>query len=237
MSQLSVSECTFNDNNLEYIRESLSDLFFKKERCDFFAEKDIMFASFYVDDDLEAVAKEELADKIADVICVAYKYAYFEKEIVLGGLSGAEKEILLSSLISADVDDDKRYVKSVLDFGDEVSLDGVYNFRIAPLRKKWREITGYIPSYFTGDELKEFVCYLIGEKRGKKVYVEDERVYDRRYNRLRRSDLIPEGKGLKLVKEVLLSGAGEVVVKGSLPQADERYLKEYFGEKILLVRG
>lgn len=237
MSLISVSECAKNNNNLVYINESLSDLFFKKEQCEFSSDKDIYFANFYVDDDLFPVAREEIADKIADVICVAYKYEYFEDEIMLGGLKSLDKEILLSSLISADIDDDKRYVKSVLNFGTKISLDGFYNFRIAPLRRKWREIIGYIPSYFTEGELKEFVSYLIGEKRGRKVYVENEKVYDRRYNRLKRSDLIPQGKGLKLVKEVLLSGAGEVLVKGKIPEKDEKYLKEYFGEKILLVHG
>ena len=96
---------------------------------------------------------------------------------------------------------------------------------------KWEEIAGYIPPYFSNFELKEFITYLIGEKKGKKVFVESGKVYDKRFNRLKRVNLLPSGQ-LGVIKEILISGASEIELKGNLPENEEKYLKEYFGDKI-----
>lgn len=224
---------TFNNNaNVIYIRESLSDLFFKDGNIKVVADKTRVGLLLNVDDEYERIARDELFDKISDVIAVGYKYNFFRQTISLEKMQQEQQELLLSSIISADLEDDKRYIKNKLyNLNNECAIDGLYNFRLKRLVSKWREISEYIPNYFTEKELKDFIIYLIGEKRGKKVFVDGDCVYDRRYNRLKKVNLLPEGN-LKVIKEILISGASEIELKGILPKVDELYLKEYFGDKI-----
>ena len=109
-------------------------------------------------------------------------------------------------------------------------MDGVYNFRLKPLKKKWGEVASYIPTSFLNTQLKEFITYLL-ENRKKRVYIDCGRVYDSHYRRLRRSMLLG-GDGVEIVREVLLSGCGEVELCGDIPKDDEFYLKEYYSDKI-----
>ncbi len=238
MSSLYISECSENTTNIIYLKEGISDVFVNLNIAKIYADKHRTVGIFNFDDDIYERAKDLIRDKIADVICVAYKYSLFEDKINLRGLSTLHKEFLLSSLISADIEDDKRYIKAKLSFENNYcAIDGFYTFKIKPLIKKWHEITEYIPGYFSERELKEFITFLIKEKRGKKVYIENDKVYDKKYNLLKRSDLIPNANGFKLFKEILLSGAGEIFLKGDLPIKEAEYLKEYFDGKISYIRG
>lgn len=232
MSLLCVSDNFNNNNNVLYIRESLSQLFNKAGKIKIFADKFRAGLTVSVDEEFEKIAKEDLFDKICDVITIGYKYNFFDNHIKLNGMKKEHQQLLLASIISADFDDDKRYVKNKLNFVDKnVAIDGFYEFRLKNLRNKWREIANYIPEYFAESELKSFIVYLISEKSGKKIMIDGDKVYDRRLNRLKRAELLPDGD-LKVIKEVLLSGASEIEIKGELPFEDEIYLREYFGDKI-----
>ena len=82
------------------------------------------------------------------------------------------------------------------------------------------------------------MCASIKEKQGKKVYIENERVYDKNFNRLQRCLLtnldIDEAR---VIREVILSGSGEVELNDKPSEIDEYYLKEYFGDKIRFGKG
>ena len=110
----------------------------------------------------------------------------------------------------------------------------MFNFRMKPLKEKWKEIAGYIPSGFTESQLKDFVKYLIKDKNGKRVYVDNGKVYDKRFNRLERTKLLLSDSGeFNLVKEILLSSAGEVELCTEVAKKEENFLKEFYGEKII----
>lgn len=180
----------------------------------------------------------EVEDKISDVVAVNYKYEYFKKKIHPKGINGLKYEFLLDALICADLDEDKRYVRAKMSRCDEYSIDGTFNFRMTPLKNKWEEIVGFIPDYFAEDQLREFIIYILKEKQGKKVYIENERVYDKNFNRLQRCLLtnldIDEAR---VIREVILSGSGEVELNDKPSEIDEYYLKEYFGDKIRFGKG
>ena len=173
--------------------------------------------------------KGEVEDRIADVIAVRYKYAYFRKNVRFEGLDGFETELLRAALIAADLDEDKKYIIRRLRNFEEYAIDGIYNFRLAPLKRKWNDIVGYIPPYFSNGQLKDFVKYLLGEKRNKRVIVENGEVYDENYNKLDRVSLTDGGEDGKIVREVLLSASGKVSVRGNLPSADEKYIRAFYG--------
>lgn len=241
MNVLRISEEVENVNNLNYISDGIPEVIVDRESrsIEDTGKRVVLDLSLKdeSDDDKMKIFRRELCDKISDVICIAYKYHAFNGKIKALGLDPTEREILIASVISADLEDDKRYVKSRIGFGYDYAVDGLYNFKLQPLKCKWEEIAEYIPDYFTPEELKEFVSYLIGEKKGRKIYIDGETVYDGKCRKLERSRLIPGGPSRKIVKEALLSGAGEICVIGKLAEYDVASLRKYFGDKILLSRG
>mgnify|MGYP004649824105 CR=1 FL=1 len=241
MNVLRISEEIENVNNLNYISDGIPEVVVDRDSRSVESTKKRVILDLNLkdesDDDKMKILKRELFDKISDVICIAYKYQAFNGKIKAMGLTPNEREILIASIISADLEDDKRYVRSRIGFGYEYAIDGLYNFKLQPLKCKWEEIAAYIPDYFTPEELKEFVSYLIGEKKGRKIYIDGETVYDGKCRKLERSRLIPGGSSRKIVKEALLSGAGEICVIGKLTECDVEGLRKYFGDKILLSRG
>jgi hypothetical protein len=147
------------------------------------------------------------------------------------GLSKEEKEILFAGLIAADLDDDKKYSFERLKLYTDMPIDGIFNFRLSPLKNKWKDIVQYVPVGFMNTQLKEFVTFLIENKK-KRVYVDCGKVYDSHYRRLKRTSLL-EGDGVKIVREVLLSNCGEIELCGEIPKEDEYYLKEFYSDKII----
>ncbi len=234
MKEIIITESALKCKNLIYLQNSLVDiveqinakfnLINASNRCEY----KISIPDGYYD-----IFLLELKDKIADVIAVNYKYSYFKRNLKITGLSSLDKEILLTALISADIDEDKKYVFKKLRMFDNFAIDGIFNFRMKPLKEKWKEIVGYIPSGFTGNQLKDFINYLLKDKTGKRVYVDGNSVYDKRFNKLSRVSLLTSDSGqLNLLKEILLSGAGEVELLNPINSLDDCYLKEFYKNKL-----
>lgn len=237
MSFFYVSDCYDNNNNIMYVRENLSELFFKPDKSRLVADRHRVGLYLSAAEEVSRPATEELLDKLCDVLAIGYKYDFFIKKVKTVGLCEKDKELLIAALIAADYDDDKRYIRTrmgLCDFsGDfQFAIDGFFNFRLLALKNKWNEVAEYIPEYFSRKELGDFISYLLCEKRGKRVIIDGEKVYDKRFNRLKRSALAGGKSGGGVVKEAILSGAGEVEVKTRPKAEEERLLKEYFGDKV-----
>ncbi len=226
-----VTESASRRGNIEYLKKTLSrqisafggsySIDEQGDRCYFLAKIDNVHAKYFT---------PTLEDKLADIIAIKYKYDYFKKHIRVGGLKPVEYELLLSAMISADIEEDKRYARGKLT-SSPYAIDGSFNFQMKPLLEKWQEIVGYIPSYFASYQLKEFISYIIDEKKGSRVFVVGDNVYDSHYNRLIRANLT-EDSDCHLIKEIILSNSGEVELSSPLPEQDEFYLKQFFGNKI-----
>ena len=179
--------------------------------------------------------KAEIEDKIGDVIAIKYKYAFLKRYLRTIGLTPYENEILHVAIIAADIEEDKRYTVRKLRAFENFSIDGIFNFRLQPLKNKWREVVSFMPFFFTGSQLCDFVSFILGEKRGKKVLIEGDRVYDANFNRLTRSSLI--SSDFDVVKEALLSHSANVEVVKSVSSREERELKRYFGARVCFLSG
>lgn len=234
MREIKITESALKSKNLIYLQNTLVDIVeqinakFKlindKNRCEYL----VSIPDGYFD-----VFSVELKDKLADVIAVNYKYCYFKRNLKITGLSSLDKEVLLTALIAADIDEDKKYIFKKLRLFSEYAIDGIFNFRMKPLKEKWKEIIGYVPNGFTDSQLKDFVGYLLKDKTGKRVYIEGSSVYDKRFNKLSRVSLLTSDSGkLKILKEILLSGAGEVELLNPIDDMEDSYLKEYYGDKV-----
>lgn len=236
MTSITVTEKDYNDSNLLYVQTGASELFthadcrVKSDSVGGRAVLTVNCSEYYSD-----IIKSEVSDKLAEIVAIKYKYEFFKKYLHVSGLNNVEKEILITSLIAADLEDDKKYAFDRIKNNAFVALDGIFNFRLKPLKKKWQDVVSYVPTCFLNSQLKEFISYLIENKK-KRVYVESGRVYDSHYRRLKRSSLL-EGDEIKIVREVLLSNCGEVELSGAIPKEDEYYLKEFYTDKIFFSSG
>jgi len=168
---------------------------------------------------------------IGDIIAISYKYNFLKKYVAASYLSNLEREVLLTALISADFADDKKYVIKKISSLENFSIDGIFNFRIAPLIDKWTEVVSYIPEAFACDELEKFISFLL-EGDGGKVYIKDNEVFDEKYRKLRRSRLIGCFPEYSFLREIMLSCADSIFCL-TLPGAEEcRFLKKYYGNHV-----
>lgn len=236
MAKIKVSESINKVDNLYYIQSSLGEVL-KSSECklsqlslDDRVVLTVEFPDYYKD-----IIKTEIYDKIAEVVAIKYKYDFFKSEIKLSGLSKDQKEIMFTGLIAADFNEDKRYSYERIKDNEEIAIDGMFNFKLNPLKRKWKDVVEYMPNCFFPSQLKDFIIYL-KENRKKRVYVDNGKVFDSHYRRLSRCSLIGYER-LSVVREVILTNCGEVEINGPLPNDDEGYLKEYYGNRIIFSTG
>ena len=236
MTSITITENKLNDGNLLYVQSSTGELLTHADctvrtmTVDGRAVLRVNCPEYYSD-----IINAELADKVAEIIAIKYKYDFLKRNVKVSGLNETEKEILFASLIAADLDDDKKYAFDRIKNNLEMTVDGIFNFRLKPLKQKWCDVVSYIPTCFLNTQLKEFIFYLLENKK-KRVYVDCGKVYDSHYRRLKRCTLLG-GENLKIVREVLLSNCGEVELNGLIPKEDEFYLKEFYNDKIYFSSG
>ena len=176
--------------------------------------------------------KERAADKVAEVLCIGYKYDLFSRLICPSGLAAEEREILLAAVIAADLAEDYLYIRARLRDVSAHSVAGFSLFRLQALREKWMGIAACVPAYFDGKQLAEFMEYLLGGSR-RKIFLKGKEVYDCRCCRLRRAALI-EGGGpeLNTFREIVLSGAGKIECLSALSAPQENFLRRYYAGRV-----
>ncbi len=231
MTEFHLSECVRNEQGIAYVQTTLSELL---EKTDCVCVKNqncgrvlltISCPEEYVD-----IVKAELCEKVAEIVAVSYKYSFFKENLKTGGLNAQEKELLITALIAADLKEDKKYSFDRYKLSNEIAIDGVFNFRLRALIKKWQEIISFMPPVFVNSQLVDFIGYLL-ENKNKKIFIDNGRVYDSHYRRLKRTALLPYSE-LNIVREALMADGGQIELSGEVPPADERYLKEFYGDKI-----
>ena len=178
MTSITITENEHSADNLTYLQSSVGELFNHADctaRLENSCGRVILHVNcpeYYSD-----IIRAEIADKVAEIIAIKYKYRYFKSVLRVGGLSSTECEILFASLIAADLDDDKRYAFDRIKNSLQIAVDGVYNFRLSALKKKWQDVAECIPQCFLNTQLKEFISYLLENKK-KRVFVDNGKVYD-----------------------------------------------------------
>lgn len=232
MIKIKISDSEENRDVIKYVREAITanadDLLLDKTETDGGKRVGIVFTCRAEYSDFIRCQAE---NAIADAIAVKYKYDYFGRNLKPFGLDKLQTEILYAALISADIEDDERYITRKIRVFDEYAIDGIFNFRLAALKRKWSEIVGYIPTYFNEERLRDFVGYLVGEKKGRKARVENGEVFAPDFGVLKRTELAG-GSGIgRIVREVILSACGEVDVATEIPEEDARYIKDYYGSR------
>ena len=229
MTEIVITDKSKNINNLFYLQKSLSEILGQTESKVYIesADKEVSMR-LLVNPFYENLIKEELADKIAEVIAIGYKYDFFATTIKPSGLNDGEVKLLIAGIISADFEDDKKYIINKIGDFKSLSIDGIFNFKLKILKDKWAEISAVMPTVFTSEQLKEFLLYISGEKE-RKIFIDGDNVYDLHYRRLLRAELIGEKS---VLIETVLSGAYEIDYLAMPPAKEQSKLKEYYGSRI-----
>ena len=161
------------------------------------------------------------------MIAIGYKYAYFDKRLPLPLLSKLDRRTLLTALVAADYKDDRSYIIRRIRGFESYCIDGMFNFRLQELKKRWEEILAYIPTDMGEVGMESFIGFLAEDGEGK-VFIKNGKVYDEDYRPLSRSLLT----GVEwTLGEVLLSGAEQVYCFGAVDNETRSFLKKYYGEK------
>ncbi|MCI5975564.1 MAG: hypothetical protein MRZ13_05790 [Clostridiales bacterium] len=175
----------------------------------------------------EPYVRKETASAVAEVLVLFYKYRFFSDLLPLPSLKQEERELLLTALVSADFQTDKKYTETRLSGLDEYRIDGVFFFRLQELKESWVRIASYVPNEFSPAALYSFVQFLSSEGEGR-IFLQGESAYDEEYRPLKKSALIGE---YSAPKEILLSGARLVYCFGEQTEETKDFLKKYYAEK------
>ena len=236
MTKICITDGEYGLNGLKYIKDAVKELAVKAGAVvSVSGEGERRILCYDCPEYYSDILLAEIADRVAEVIVVGYKYEYFKTAIKSCGLNETEREILLASLIAADLAEDKKYAFDRIKATNDIAIDGVLNFRLKPLKNKWKDIAEYMPACFVGSQLKDFISFLLENKK-KRTYIDDCKVYDNYYRRLKRCSLLGGGEG-EIVREVLLSNCGEVEIRGALPETDEKYLREFYGDRVYFAQS
>lgn len=176
----------------------------------------------------EAAIKKRVHEKLAEIICVGYKYEFLSARLRVC-LSRRERKLLLAALIAADLEGDGAYVRRKLERSQEYAIDGFYAFRLSSLREKWERIADYVPESFASHDLKQFCDFLVGESRNK-IYVKGNVVFGENFVPLRRSRLTGEEDP---ETEIMLSDAGFVYCLGEVEESVGDFLQKYYAERAI----
>ncbi len=234
MVKIKVSEKSEDEFNVKYIYNALKNTFSDLEcKAEMTSNEHRAEMIIFADEKFADYIRMETEEKIAEIIAVGYKAEFLSRTAKATGLEEIERELLLDAIISADLEDDKKYILRKLRHFSEYAIDGLYNFRLIPLKRKWEEIAGYIPPYFSKDRLKDFIKFLLDEKREKTATIDGGVVYDETLKPVSRTSIIGQSGRGRILKEAILSGCGRVKLLSSLGETDEKYLKEYFGDNVL----
>ena len=228
MEEITVSEQSKKSSYITYLYNALAkflahtgggaELFFGEERA----------AVRIRPQGNEREVREAVRDKIAEIIGIGYKYGFLQERLQVC-LSRREKKLLCAALIAADYESDKAYIRRKLENKGEYCVDGIWSFRLAPLREKWARIVDYVPEGFASGDLKQFCDFLVGESKNK-IYVKDGTVFGENFTPLRRSRLTD---GEDTETEIMLSDAGFVYCLGEVEESVSDFLQKFYAERAI----
>ena len=231
MEKILISDAGENNARIAYIYNALCSrtpvravrptIYVGQTRSAIFADEALLTPAFI----------HTFCELLIESIAIGAKYAYLSARLPLDNLSKAERQIFLCALISADLSEEKKYIRSKLSFENCRALDGFFSFRLHALKQKWNKTLSYIPPDFSPLECERFLHYFISGNSGM-VYVNDGLVYDSEYRICRRGQLVGEVL-LSPQTEILLSGAKDIRLLSPVSEHLRSFLQKYYGANAL----
>ncbi|MGN1235521.1 MAG: hypothetical protein ACI4U2_06040, partial [Christensenellaceae bacterium] len=193
------------------------------------SEGDRVILELDLEDCYEYAVRDVIAEKAAEVICIAYKYEFLSGMVKVA-LPKREREILITELIAADLPEELPLVNALVAQEDLYQIDGFCRFRLKSLRKKWERIANCIPTGFTEEKLADFIGYVMEGNHGM-LYIREGEVYDGEYRKLTKAKLFASDP-FSRIREVILSGADKVFCLSALPEQEMGFLQKYYARRV-----
>ncbi len=228
MEEITITQNGFDGLYMSYLYGKVRERFsFLPSTCDIARREDCTKIAFKTDGAYCPFVRKFTEEHITDVLAIGYKYAFFDKRLILPLLSVQERRILLTALIAADYKDDRAYILRRIRGYENYCIDGMFHFRLQNLKRRWEEIISYVPADMGEVGMEGFLGFLAEDGEGK-IFLKNGKVYDEEYKRLSRSLLTGVESALG---EILLSGAEQVYCFGEVEEGTKAFLKKYYGEK------
>ena len=228
MEEITILQNGYDGLYMSYLYGKVRERFsFLPAECDLKRQGNSSKIEFKTEKEYCPYVRKFTENHIADVIVIGYKYAFFEDRLKLPLLSKLKRRLLLTALVAADYKEDRGFVIRRLRGFESYCLDGLFNFRLRDLKKRWIEVADYIPTDMGESSLESFLGFLIEDGTGK-IYVKNGKVYDEEYRPVSKSLLT----GVEsLIGEIIIAGAERVYCFGEVDEATKSFLEKYYGEK------
>lgn len=89
--------------------------------------------------DYADTVRQKVENAVIDLILTDYKLGFYMKRLNYGSLNYSAAA-LISTLIYLDYDTERAFLERVLMEMSNYDIDGIYNFRIKPVKAGWKEI-------------------------------------------------------------------------------------------------
>lgn len=139
MKELNITINKENIHYLHYIKQSIETNKIKYY-CAVCEINDMGVFSLAIQEEDFFVIKNKLKQAISEVILFAFKEKFLIDNINFSNMKESYKLALLKALVLFDSESDKLYIKSKLNFDNDIYLESFYNFKLQNLKKRWLEL-------------------------------------------------------------------------------------------------
>lgn len=165
MYEVSISVDAKDRRYLDYIDAQLSRVLCEAGGvCARHEDGDRSYLALACEQTQKKCVTDALRDSIFHVISLGYKNDYFRDKMLISGESLLART-LLNTMCIFDTSADKRVAREQLGDLCDISLDGIYHFRLYALRKKWDEIielTNANKFFLSNDVImRDFLFFLV----------------------------------------------------------------------------
>lgn len=142
-----------------------------------------IYCGFGCEPENKAEMLSSIKDCIIEMYAVVTKFDFIKRNLSIN-LSPLRYEILLRTLVAFDRENEHQLLASAVDIRDGMTLDGVFNFKLAELRDRWSEICkltknngAYLYDDATYNELLRFLISAVNPKVNKLTICEKDGKY------------------------------------------------------------
>ena len=165
MYEATVSVVKENEHLLEYVKEQLTPCMGEIDGITSeMDERNRNYFSLACADTYRFQVQRKLSDAVSQALTLGYKNIYVRKLLRIDK-NNFYQNVLVNTICIFDNEYDKQIVSRIIDVDKTMCLDGYYNFRLGPIKKKWQEITRLVSDnfYVLSDNtlIVEFLQYLL----------------------------------------------------------------------------
>lgn len=120
---------------------------------------------------------------VVETFGVVSKYDYIKRNLLLN-LPQMNYDILLHTLVAFDRENEHKLLEKTIRIEDNITLDGIFNFRLGELKERWLEICkltlnngAYLHDDETYNELLRFLISAVNPKVSKLTIRENDGIY------------------------------------------------------------